>query len=52
MKFIRPSELARHCRVAGLEVREIMGMTYNPFTRIYSLGTGTDVNYLVHSVRT
>ena len=51
LKFIKPSELARHCRDAGLEVREIVGMTYNPFTRVYSLGTDTDVNYLVHCVR-
>lgn len=51
MKFIKPSELARHCRAAGLEVLEIIGMTYNPFTRAYSLGTDADVNYLVHGVR-
>jgi 2-polyprenyl-6-hydroxyphenyl methylase/3-demethylubiquinone-9 3-methyltransferase len=51
LKFIKPSELARHCRDAGLEVREIIGMSYNPFTRVYSLGTDTDVNYLVHCVR-
>jgi 2-polyprenyl-6-hydroxyphenyl methylase/3-demethylubiquinone-9 3-methyltransferase len=51
MKFIKPSELARHCREAGLEVREIIGMTYNPLTRVYSLGRDTDVNYLVHCVR-
>jgi len=51
MKFIKPSELARHCRASGLEVREIIGMTYNPFTRVYSLGSDTDVNYLVHCVR-
>jgi 2-polyprenyl-6-hydroxyphenyl methylase/3-demethylubiquinone-9 3-methyltransferase len=51
MKFIKPSELARHCRDAGLEVREIIGMTYNPFTKIYSLGGDTDVNYLMHCVR-
>jgi 2-polyprenyl-6-hydroxyphenyl methylase / 3-demethylubiquinone-9 3-methyltransferase len=51
LKFIKPSELARHCRDAGLEVREIIGMTYNPFTRVYSLGSDTDVNYLVHCVR-
>lgn len=50
-KFIKPSELARHCRAAGLEVREITGMTYNPITRIYSLGDDADVNYLVHCTR-
>ena len=51
MKFIKPSELARHCRDAGLEVRAIIGMSYNPLTRVYSLGRNTDVNYLVHCVR-
>jgi 2-polyprenyl-6-hydroxyphenyl methylase/3-demethylubiquinone-9 3-methyltransferase len=51
MKFIKPSELARHCRAAGLEVRELIGMSYNPLTRVYSLGTDTGVNYLAHCVR-
>jgi len=51
MRFIKPSELARHCRAAGLEVREIIGMSYNPLTKVYSLGTDTGVNYLVHCVR-
>jgi 2-polyprenyl-6-hydroxyphenyl methylase/3-demethylubiquinone-9 3-methyltransferase len=50
-KLIKPSELARHCRAAGLEVREITGMTYNPFTRVYSLGDDAGVNYLVHCTR-
>jgi len=50
-KFVKPSELARHCRDAGLAVREITGMSYNPLTRVYSLGPGTGVNYLVSSVR-
>ncbi len=50
-KFIRPSELSRHCRDAGLEVREIIGMTYNPFTKVYSLGRDTSVNYLVHAIK-
>jgi 2-polyprenyl-6-hydroxyphenyl methylase/3-demethylubiquinone-9 3-methyltransferase len=51
MKFIKPSELARHCRDAGLEVREIIGMSYNPLTGVYSLGPDPSVNYLVHCVR-
>jgi 2-polyprenyl-6-hydroxyphenyl methylase/3-demethylubiquinone-9 3-methyltransferase len=46
-KFIKPSELARHCRAAGLDIRQIRGMSYNPLTKIYSLGRDTDVNYLV-----
>jgi len=50
-KFIKPSELARHCREAGLGLRAVMGMTYNPFTRAYALGPDADVNYLIHCVR-
>jgi 2-polyprenyl-6-hydroxyphenyl methylase / 3-demethylubiquinone-9 3-methyltransferase len=46
-KFLRPSELARHAREAGLEVREVMGMQYNPFTKSATLGSDTDVNYLM-----
>ena len=47
-KFIKPSELAANCRRASLDVREIVGMTYNPLTGQYALGTDTDVNYLMH----
>jgi len=46
-KLIRPSELAAMARQAGLEVVEILGMTYNPLTRRANLGRDTDVNYLV-----
>lgn len=48
-KFIRPSELSAMCRNAGLDVREIIGMTYNPITKGYSLGRDTDVNYLLRA---
>jgi 2-polyprenyl-6-hydroxyphenyl methylase/3-demethylubiquinone-9 3-methyltransferase len=51
LKFIKPSELERMCRHAGLSVREYTGMHYNPLTRRYSLGPGVDVNYLVHALR-
>ncbi len=47
-RFIRPSELDRWIREAGLETRDITGMTYNPFTRIYALDAeDVDVNYLM-----
>ncbi|MFN7778008.1 MAG: bifunctional 2-polyprenyl-6-hydroxyphenol methylase/3-demethylubiquinol 3-O-methyltransferase UbiG [Betaproteobacteria bacterium] len=46
-KLIRPSELAGHTRAAGLEVVELLGMTYNPFTHTARLGPDTDVNYLM-----
>lgn len=46
-KFIRPSELARWTRDAGLELKATRGMEYNPFTRRYWLSADTSVNYLV-----
>jgi len=46
-KFIRPSELAAMARAAGLELVEVLGLTYNPLTRRFALGRDTDVNYLV-----
>ena len=45
-KFIRPSELARDCREAGLEVAHTRGMEYNPLTKRYWLSGDTSVNYL------
>lgn len=50
-KFLRPAELARFAREAGLEVAEIIGMSYNPLTRTYRLGPDTSVNYLMRTVR-
>jgi 2-polyprenyl-6-hydroxyphenyl methylase/3-demethylubiquinone-9 3-methyltransferase len=46
-KFIRPAELARMAREAGLETQELLGMTYNPLTKVYKLEADTDVNYLL-----
>jgi 2-polyprenyl-6-hydroxyphenyl methylase/3-demethylubiquinone-9 3-methyltransferase len=46
-KFIKPSELSRYCRQAGLDTREIIGLTYNPITKIYKLEADTNVNYMV-----
>lgn len=46
-KFIRPSELAGHCRSAGLEVRGTIGMQYNPVSKRYSLGKDVAVNYIL-----
>lgn len=50
-RFIRPSELAGWARSAGLSVRDITGMHYNPLTRSYTLGGSVDVNYLMHLER-
>ena len=46
-KFIKPSELAQFTRAADLEVLQLKGMTYNPITQIYRLGSDTDVNYMM-----
>jgi len=48
-KFIKPSELSAMCRQAGLTVREMIGMTYNPITGVYALAADTDVNYILHA---
>jgi 2-polyprenyl-6-hydroxyphenyl methylase / 3-demethylubiquinone-9 3-methyltransferase len=50
-RFQRPAELARLCREAGLSVNEVVGMSYNPLTRTYSLGRDTSVNYLIRASR-
>ena len=50
-KFIRPSELARYCRDAGLELRQARGMQYNPVTRRYWLDDDPSVNYLYATQR-
>ena len=46
-RMIKPSELADWVRANQLDVMQMKGMTYNPFTRQYALGTDTDVNYLM-----
>ncbi len=45
-KMIRPSELAGHCRAAGVDLRHTRGMEYNPLTRRYWLSADTSVNYM------
>jgi len=50
-RFLRPAELARLCREAGLSVAEIVGMSFNPLARTYSLGSDTSVNYLIRARR-
>ncbi len=50
-RFIKPSELARWSRAAGLDLEDLVGMTYNPLTGVFTLGRDTDVNYLVHARR-
>ncbi len=51
VKLIRPADLARGCRAAGLSVEELTGLHYNPLSRSFSLGGNVDVNYFLYSTR-
>jgi 2-polyprenyl-6-hydroxyphenyl methylase/3-demethylubiquinone-9 3-methyltransferase len=51
LKLIKPSELARAARAAGLWVDELTGLHFNPLTQSYRLGPGVSVNYLASTHR-
>ncbi len=46
-RLIRPSELVRFARDAGLDLVELKGLRFNPFNQSVTLCNDTDVNYLV-----
>jgi len=46
-QFLKPSELARLLRHAGLELEDVSGLGYNPLTRKAWLSRFTAVNYLL-----
>ncbi len=48
-KFIKPAEMERYLRGAGLKLDDLTGMSFNPLTTSYSLGRDVDVNYLAHA---
>ena len=48
-KFIKPAELSRWAKSAGLQPDEIIGLSYNPLSSKYRLCRDTDVNYLMHT---
>ncbi len=50
-KFIKPSELDGWARSAGLNLVDLKGVSYNPFTSLFSLSNNVDVNYMVHYKR-
>lgn len=51
-KFIQPAELAQFCRHANLEVVDLIGMSYNPLNKQYTLGQDNSVNYMIACRRT
>ncbi|PZO92797.1 MAG: bifunctional 3-demethylubiquinol 3-O-methyltransferase/2-polyprenyl-6-hydroxyphenol methylase [Acinetobacter johnsonii] len=50
-KFIKPSELAHDIRGAGLKLKDMTGLHYNPLTKRYWLAPNVDVNYMVYTVK-
>jgi 2-polyprenyl-6-hydroxyphenyl methylase/3-demethylubiquinone-9 3-methyltransferase len=47
-RFIKPSELARWARAAGLQLQDVAGLEYDPFENVARQGTDVDVNYMMH----
>jgi 2-polyprenyl-6-hydroxyphenyl methylase/3-demethylubiquinone-9 3-methyltransferase len=50
-RFIRPSELGGWIRDAGMSMKNICGIHYNPLAHSVRLGGNVQVNYLVHAQR-
>ncbi len=46
-KFIKPSELVNFTREAGLELADLRGMDYSPFSRLAKWIPDTTVNYII-----
>ena len=46
-QFLKPSELSRLLRGAGLELEDVSGLAYNPFRREARLSRLTAVNYVL-----
>ncbi len=47
-KFIQPAELDEWARAAQLQLKNMIGMIYNPLTKTYKLAPDVSVNYLSH----
>lgn len=50
-KFVKPSELARFCREAGLEVTDLTGMVFSPLSGWSLNAKDLDVNYFACAER-
>ncbi len=45
-KFIQPAEMDEWARESSLALKSMIGMTYNPLTKVYKLEDDVSVNYL------
>jgi 2-polyprenyl-6-hydroxyphenyl methylase/3-demethylubiquinone-9 3-methyltransferase len=50
-RLIRPAELARWGRAAGLTLREVAGLEFDPFAETCQLSRDPSINYLMHLQR-
>lgn len=50
-RFIKPSEMAGWTRQAGLQAKNLKGITYNPLSKNFHLSNDVQVNYLLHCTR-
>ena len=51
-KFLKPSEVVNGLRGGGIEAQEIVGVVYNPLSRVWSLNSrDLDVNYMLYGTR-
>ena len=47
-RFVKPAELENWGTQSGLELHDLTGLHYNPFTQRYTMGGNTHVNYMMH----
>jgi 2-polyprenyl-6-hydroxyphenyl methylase/3-demethylubiquinone-9 3-methyltransferase len=51
-KFLKPSEVVNGLQGGGIETQEIVGVVYNPLSRVWSLNSrDLDVNYMLYGTR-
>jgi 2-polyprenyl-6-hydroxyphenyl methylase/3-demethylubiquinone-9 3-methyltransferase len=50
-RFVKPSELARHFRPAGIELSDLSGVVYDPLSGNWRLGRDLAVNYLAFGTK-
>jgi len=51
-KFLKPSQIAKPLEQAGLDIKDISGMTYDPFAKEFKINEDdVDVNYLLCAVQ-
>jgi 2-polyprenyl-6-hydroxyphenyl methylase / 3-demethylubiquinone-9 3-methyltransferase len=50
-KFLKPHELAAGLRRGGLTLKDVAGVSYDPFADRWRLSRDTDVNYMLVAVK-